>query len=292
MNIECPACGAVSADWGRNCRSCGFQAGQIDGFEAWAPELARQSTGEFYDPDKFAELVSLEQSSFWFQARSELILWALNRYFGRPARFAEIGCGTGFVLSAVEQALPDADIYGTELFVQGLRFAAQRCARAKLVQLDARRIPFRGYFDVIGMFDVLEHVEDDAAVLAQIGKALVPGGGLLITVPQHRWMWSSVDAAARHVRRYSAEELHGKVRAAGFEILRSTSFVSLLLLPMLAARLGARKPATHAAAELRLNKHLNAVFRRISAAEYALIRRGVDFAAGGSRLLVARRKNG
>jgi SAM-dependent methyltransferase len=294
MMIECPACGAVTAtwDWVHGCASCAFKVEKIDGFEAWAPELAKASSGEFFDPEIFKELVSLENSNFWFQARNELILWALKHYFGRPTRFAEIGCGTGFVLSAVEKALPHAEIYGTELFIKGLQFAAQRCARAKLVQLDARRIPFREHFDVIGIFDVLEHIEDDEAVLTQIGKALVPGGGLLITVPQHQWLWSPVDEAARHVRRYSAAELQSKVIAAGFEILRSTSFVSFLLLAMLAARLGSRKPAGEAAAELRLNKYLNSVFRCISVAEYGLIRRGVNFAVGGSRLLVARRKSG
>jgi SAM-dependent methyltransferase len=292
MMIECPSCGAVSGNWVHGCALCEFNVEQLDGFEAWAPELAQASSGEFFDPEKFKELISLENSNFWFQARNELILWALNNYFGSPPRYAEIGCGTGFVLSAVEKALPHAELYGTELFIKGLEFAAQRCARAKLVQLDARRIPFREYFDVIGIFDVLEHVEDDEAVLTQIRKALVPGGGLLITVPQHQWLWSPVDVAARHVRRYSAAELQNKVIAAGFEILRSTSFVSVLLLAMWAARLGSRKPAADAAAELRLNKYLNSAFRHILAVECGLIRRGVNFALGGSRLLVARRKNG
>ena len=54
--------------------------------------------------------------------------------------------------------------------------AAQRCSPSKLVQIDARRIPFRSYFDVIGIFDVVKHIEDDTTVLAQIDKALVPEG--------------------------------------------------------------------------------------------------------------------
>ena len=79
---------------------------------------------------------------------------------------------------------------------------------------------------------------------------------------------------------------------AGFEILRSTSFVSLLLPAMLAARLGSRKSAANTAAELRLNRHLNSMLRHIMAAEYGFIRRGVNFALGGSRLLVARKIKG
>ena len=177
MIIQCPTCDAFGVHNVSGCLSCGFSVEQIEGFEAWAPELARANSGEFFDPEKFKELVELEHSNFWFQARNELILWAIKNYFSEISRFAEIGCGTGFVLNAIEVAFPDAEVIGSELFIKGLKIAADRCKRAKLVQLDARRIPYRGYFDVVGIFDVLEHIEDDEDVLAQIGKALVPGGG-------------------------------------------------------------------------------------------------------------------
>jgi hypothetical protein len=97
--------------------------------------------------------------------------------------------------------------------------------------------------------------------------------------------------AACHVRRYTARELENKVKAAGFEILRSSSFVSLLLPMMAAARLVQRKPASDAAAELRINKQLNWLFRKIMSVEFSLIRRGVNFPLGGSRLLIARKKS-
>ena len=265
----------------------------IDGFEAWAPELAKSGSGKFFDNYHFKKLASLEDTNFWFNARNELILWSLNQYFVTPAKYAEIGCGTGYVLRAIELAYPETEIVGTELFVEGLKFAAQRCKRAKLVQLDARAIPYRNQFDVVGIFDVLEHIEDDEAVLTQIEKSLVYGGGtVLITVPQHQWLWSSVDEAACHVRRYSAKELAKKVEAAGFEIVRSTSFVSLLLPMMVAARFVSRhKPAADAEAELSINKHLNWLFRKIMAVEFHLIKLGVNFKFGGSRLLIVRKKS-
>ena len=288
--IQCPTCDEFCIQDLSRCLSCGFSVKKIEGFEAWAPELARASFGEFFDPEKFNELVELEHSNFWFQSRNELILWAMKNYFNEISRYAEIGCGSGFVLSAVEKAFPDTKVIGTELFIKGLKLASKRCTKVKLVQLDARRIPYRGYFDVIGIFDVLEHIENDTTVLEQIGKALVPGVGLLITVPQHQWLWSPVDEAACHVRRYSATELQNKVISAGFEILRSTSFVSLLLPAMLAARFAvSKKAAAEASAELRLSRHLNSIFRHFMAAECRLIQCGVNFAVGGSRLLVARK---
>ena len=290
--MKCPSCSSHRENRVKECPVCGYIPEIIDGFEAFAPEMARSGSGEFFDPDCFKELAALEDANFWFQARNELILWALRHYFGKPVCYAEIGCGTGYVLRAVEQALPVATIVGTELFVEGLKYASIRCGRAKLVQLDARAIPYRNKFDVVGIFDVLEHIEDDKTVLSQIEKSLVYSGGALITVPQHQWLWSAVDEAACHVRRYSFKELARKVEAAGFEVVRSTSFVSLLLPMMVVARfLSRKKPATHAAAELSINKHLNWLFRKIMAVELTFIRLGVNFQFGGSRLLIVRKTN-
>ena len=106
---------------------------------------------------------------------------------------------------------------------------AGRVPQAELLQMDARAIPFVEHFDIIGMFDVLEHIEDDRGVLEQTHRALRPGGGLIITVPQHRFLWSRYDEHAHHVRRYAADEIAEKVTAAGFRIIMTTSFVRIVV---------------------------------------------------------------
>ena len=288
--FECPVCNSPSAQKKQVCLNCGFIVKNINGFESWAPELAMSNVGEFFKPEHYKELAALEDEHFWFQARNELILWGLTKYFSKLTRFAEIGCGTGFVLNAIGKKFPETELLGTELFIEGLDFALQRCKSTELVQLDARRLPYRDHFNVVGIFDVLEHIEDDAVVLNQLWKSLVPGGGLLITVPQHQWLWSAVDVAACHVRRYSAADLETKVKWAGFEIIRSTSFVSLLLPAMLMVRQTSNRKKNDAKAELSINSHLNWMFRKIMEVEFRLIRLGIDFGIGGSRLLIARKK--
>jgi SAM-dependent methyltransferase len=271
-----------------------------EGVPLYAPELADGGGG--FDAALFAELASREAGHFWFRNRNRLILGALRRHGPAVASFLEIGCGTGFVLAAVVDALPRARVAGSEVFVAGLRHAARRLPpRVELMQMDARRIPFSGEFDAIGTFDVLEHIDEDGAVLRAIHGALKPGGLLLLTVPQHRWLWSAADEVAYHRRRYTAGELHGKLAAAGFAIVDSLSFVSLLL-PVMAfsrLRLRRRRPKgseqaaggelASAAVELELPRWLDAVFARVLAVEAALIERGWRFPAGGSRLVVARR---
>jgi SAM-dependent methyltransferase len=260
-----------------------------NGVPVLAPEAL--DGGEGFDERSFDHLPAAEERSFWFRARNDLIVWALRRYFADAGSMLEIGCGTGFVLAGVRAAVPELRLVGAELFPAGLEVAARRVPEAELVQLDARTIPFREEFDVAGAFDVLEHVDEDERVLAELRSALRPRGGLLLTVPQHPRLWSVVDEYSRHVRRYRREELVTKVRAAGFEILRRTSFVSLLLPVLVASRMRLRRQQSFdPLAEYRGPPLIDSALGWVLAAERTLIRAGLTLPAGGSLLLVARRR--
>jgi SAM-dependent methyltransferase len=278
---------ASMGEW--RCPQCGYEPPRVDGFPSFAPELAQGHAG--FDPTHFAELAGLEAGNFWFRARNRLIVWALGRHFPGARRLLEVGCGTGFVLAGIAAAFPAIELTGSEAAAEGLGFAAQRVPGAALIQMDARHIPFRSEFDAAGAFDVIEHIEDDRAVLRAMREALVPGGGLLLTVPQHPSLWSEYDVRAHHVRRYRRRELREKVIEAGFEIVKMTSFVTLLLPLMYASRLAQRAPRTDydPLAELKIAPWLNSLLETMLDAERVLIRAGLSLPAGGSLLLVARR---
>lgn len=286
---RCPQCSTAhdAPDWG--CPACGFTPPMLEGFPTMAPELAHGGAG--YQPEAYAELATLEARNFWFRARNRLIVWALNRHFPLMQRYMEIGCGTGFVLAGVAEAYPQATLTGSEVFTVGLPYAARRVEQAELLQMDARHIPYTEEFDVIGAFDVLEHIEEDEAVLAEMHSALHPGGGIVLTVPQHPGLWSRQDEYACHVRRYRVGEMRDKVLRAGFEVDLETSFVSLLLPAMLASRILQRKESANSEhmAELRLPAFINTAFEGVMNIERLLIKSGMRFPAGGSLLMIARK---
>ena len=276
-----------SGNW--QCPHCSHEPDVIEGRVAFAPDMAHESEG--FEAEYFARLANLEAGNFWFRSRNRLLIWALQQYFPKAKKFLEIGCGTGFVLTGLKEAFPDLILSGSEVFSDGLGFAAARLPGVELFQMDARRIPFREEFDVIGAFDLLEHVKQDQEVLAQMHQATRQGGGILITVPHHPFLWSDSDDFARHVRRYKALELRTKVMNAGFEVLRITSFVSLLLPLLVLSRFKQRwsRQAFDPCSEFNISAPVNAALEKTLDAERTLIRTGLSLPVGGSLLLVGRR---
>lgn len=281
----CPACDAPlqTDDW--YCDFCGFDAPEQGSIFLLAPDADRLDIG--FNSQYFEKLAQSEEQHFWFQARLKIIMDAVKRHFSTSKTVLEVGCGTGLVTRALSQALPSACVAGSEVFSEGLQFAALRNPTAQFLQLDARRLPFREHFDLVGAFDVIEHIEDDVGVLEEIARAMAPGGGLLITVPQHRWLWSGADEAARHVRRYTREELLAKLRSAGFEILDWQSFMTLVLPLLYVKRKIVRKDRVME--ELSIPPLINAALVGLMRIERGLINLGLRFRWGSSLLVVARK---
>lgn len=276
------------SNWG--CPQCGGSPRSIGGVLAFAPDLALENDG--MAPDAHHALDQMQHRSFWFRARNRLLTDMVQRHFPQTKTLLEIGCGTGYVLSALAQALPQARIVGSEIYANGLDYAAHRLdGRAELFQMDATAIPFTDEFDLIAACDVLEHIDDDERVLLEMHRALRPRGGLLLTVPQHPFLWSQSDEAAFHKRRYRIGELSQKVRRAGFEILRDTSFVSMLLPILMLQRLSQGKRGNYNPnAEFSLPGWLDRVLEVPMEVDRLLIRLGLSLPAGGSCLVLARRR--
>jgi SAM-dependent methyltransferase len=235
-------------------------------------------------------LAGLEEPSFWFRARNTIVLAAIRRYVPRPRSFFELGCGTGFVLQGVSRAFPDAQLVGGELAAEGLEIARKRVPLATLIQVDGRRIPYRDEFELIGAFDVLEHIEEDEVVLEELRAALEPNGRLVVTVPQHPWLWSAADAFGQHKRRYARAELVSKLQGTGLEVMYVTSFMTTLL-PLLAVSRWCRRDVQSfdPTQELRIPQRIDRLLERVAGSERHAVQRGVSLPAGGSLLAVARR---
>jgi SAM-dependent methyltransferase len=271
------------ADW--RCPACGARPVH----DRFVRFVNCEETADFPE-SSFDRLAGLEERSFWFRARNTIVLAAIRRYVPQPTSFFELGCGTGFVLQGMSRAFPDVRLVGGELAEQGLEIARERVPRATLIQVDGRRIPYRDEFELIGAFDVLEHIEKDEEVLAELRAALEPNGCLILTVPQHPWLWSAADEFGKHKRRYTRAELLGKLQRNGLDVTYVSSFMTTLLPLMAVSRWRQRDlQSFDPARELQITPRIDRVLERVTAAEHHAVQRGVSLPAGGSLLAVAHR---
>lgn len=183
-----------------------------------------------YDPAFFDRLAQIEDRHFWFCSRNRLIFELTRRIsssFDRRNLVMEIGCGTGNVLRVLKKACPNSMVVGMDLWFDGLSHARSR-SDAALVQADIKSWPFGKHVDLVGMFDVLEHIKEDRETLATLWNCLVPGGYLLLTVPAHQFLWSYFDEGALHCRRYSPYDIRKKLTEAGFLVEFLSQFMACI----------------------------------------------------------------
>jgi SAM-dependent methyltransferase len=187
------------------------------------------------DPAYAAVHAEEDRAHWWFIGRRAVILAEMARRLpaGR-ARMAELGCGSGGMLEALAR-------FGTAV---GVETDAALRARAQERGLDVRvgalpdAIPLHpGRWDAVCLFDVLEHVDDEAGALAACRRLLVPGGRLFVTVPAYAWLWSRHDELLGHRRRYTARGLRQVAERAGFTMERLTYFNTILAPPIMAVRI-------------------------------------------------------
>ena len=194
------------------------------------PRRATTESHKSYDPEFFPELATIEDRHFWFRARSRIISTLteqITKNWPSGYRVLEVGCGTGNVLRALEQACPRGVVVGMDLFAEGLAFARKRTSCA-LVQGNLEQPAFGVPFDLIGAFDVIEHLSDDLQVFRALHSMLRPGGILLLTVPAHQSLWSYFDEVSHHCRRYESCELHRKLLLSGYEVEFLSEFMSII----------------------------------------------------------------
>ena len=252
-----------------------------------------------YDPSAFPKLASIEDRHFWFRFRNRLLLSVIGD-LAEPLpdgfRMLEAGCGNGNVLRFLSRTIRRGTVIGIDLFEEGLRLARQR-SDAALVRGDVHASPFQCQFEIIGAFDVIEHLHDDHQALRDFHRLLSDDGFLLLTVPGHMALWSYFDTAAGHYRRYSHGELRETLERCGFQVEFMTEFM-MVLYPILwiGRRLsawlrGAQVAEAESLGDFRVIPGLNPLLLWMLSWELPLIRRRVHLPFGSSLLAIARRHN-
>jgi len=186
-----------------------------------------------YPVDGNNRCFEIEDNSFWFEHRNKVILAVIKKYIEGNV-FIDIGGGNGYVSSFLQNNGINTILL--EPGQQGALNAKKRglenviCSTLEDVKFVKETVPN------IGLFDVIEHIEDDIKFLNKVNEILLPNGRLFITIPALKFLWSENDTRAGHFRRYTLKSIKDTLQAANFKINYSTYFFSMLPLPIFIKR--------------------------------------------------------
>jgi 2-polyprenyl-3-methyl-5-hydroxy-6-metoxy-1,4-benzoquinol methylase len=171
---------------------------------------------------------------FWVSRRFEVLQSLGNGVVSGAGEIAEVGCGHGLLQRQIEDKYGKR-VTGFDLNEYGLKHNVSRTSRVCCYDIHQRNEEFRGKFDLILLFDVLEHISDEDSFLDALLFHLAPEGKLVIHVPAGQWAFSEYDIAAGHVRRYSLDDLRAVAKRNSLEI-QDWTWWGLPLVPALAVR--------------------------------------------------------
>src|SRR5262245_15909915 len=174
------------------------------------------------------QMARLEDTHWWFVGKRILVETVLASV--TPGRVLDVGCGTGGLLAALREPWRPC---GTDVSRAALAHSRRRGLDA-LVNAAAERLPFRPHsFALVSALDVIEHAEDDRAVLAEMRAVLADGGALVVSVPALPALWSAHDEVLGHRRRYTRRTLQRALEDAGFAVVHMT-YTNAAILPIAA----------------------------------------------------------
>ena len=255
--------------------------------------FSRNSSEVSYPSSGNEACYEIEDSSFWFQHRNRCLI-ACVKAFPPSGPIIDIGGGNGFVSQGLQSS-------GWEtMVVEPGRAGALNARRRGVERVICSTLENAGFRErslpAVGLFDVIEHIQEDRQFLAMLRSLLVEAGRVYITVPAYSWLWSSDDTFAGHHRRYTLASLRSVLDRSGFEVEFESYIFSLLPLPVflvrsIPSRFGLRpKELPNSAQQHRLSSSGRTFADLAFQWELKAIeqRRSIPF--GGSCLVVARAK--
>jgi SAM-dependent methyltransferase len=242
------------------------------------------------DETLMQEMLAVDEHHWWYRGRRRIIRAELERLpLPGQAQVLDAGCGSGRTLADL---VAYGEVSGIELHEDAAEVARLRGhGEVRVGRLE--ELPWAdASFDLITCLDVIEHTPDDRTALAELLRVCRPGGWLLVTVPAYPALWSLHDEANHHYRRYSRAALRDAAAAAGWTVMRLSSFNSVLLAPAAAVRLAQRRFGAHNGTSNNLSigpAWLNDVLEAPLALEARWLARGRTLPFGLSLVAVLRR---
>ncbi len=240
----------------------------------------------------YQQMANVQKDHWWYRGRRKILSYLIANLPLKkesPVQILEIGCGTGANLKMLQEF---GDVHGVEPH-QFARHYSQNLSGCDIQEgLLPDQIPFKKSFDLIGAFDVIEHVEDDKGSLIALRDKLSADGFALFTIPAFQWLWSKHDEMNHHKRRYTRKQFQALLNDTGYKI-HFISYYNTWLFPLAAfARLIHKIQKSNSdTGDIKIPRYpiVNHVLYKILSSERFILKKGYSLPFGLSIIAVCQK---
>jgi ubiquinone/menaquinone biosynthesis C-methylase UbiE len=244
----------------------------------------------FVKKSEYARMEEYEQTYWWHLGRLKIIQTYIKRAtkHKKNLKILNVGCGTGGTIDMLESFGAVDNVDNSD---DALAFMKQKGYK-NLYKVEGVKLPFPdNAYDIVGAFDVLEHIENEHGALGEWRRVLKPGGSVVLTVPAYQWLWSDHDVSLHHKRRYTTGRLTAAAKTAGFIVDRK-SYAIVFSLPLIVGfrflhKATGRKTDSETS-YVKVSEAVNTLFTNALAVE-AKVHGGITFPTGTTVIGILRK---
>lgn len=245
-------------------------------------------------PNDYNLCFSFEEDSFWFKHRKELLVDTVLLNPDFQFTFIDVGGGNGFMSKAAQDLGVSTILIepAQEGVNNALKRGVKHIARSLYQDLKCNQVTPK----IIGLFDVLEHIEDDSGLIQELSESMHKGDKLVLMVPAFNFLWSNEDKKAGHFRRYNLKSISNLLKNQGFTFEHKSYFFSWLVPLIIVSRKFKKENSNYKEHEsTHRNSHvpikiIRFIFSIFSKIERSLVKRNWSIPFGSSVFIVVKKE--